>query len=222
MEDGESLKDRWRSLVMGLAESLDGDWQVRGRGLITSLVRQPDPWTIAWVGFSKSKYSDDGWYHAGVESLVTYEFGWYTTFGVRMSELREWPRKVDLTDSAASDLLYRFAVGPAAEKIKEGSVERMAMASEKSFARPYDRRKLPHYWLMAPGWRTVLGTDSPVAPARDAIEFCRQRDIAEGLTFYQTLIDTWENEGREGALTFLKADRKRKVRAAGLHGMPLE
>jgi hypothetical protein len=118
--------------------------------------------------------------------------------------------------------LYRFAVGPAAEKIEFGSVERMAMASEKSFARPFDRRKPPHYWLMAPGWRTVRGADSPVAPAREAVEFCRQKDIPEGVAFYQTVIDTWENEGREGVLAFLEADRKRKVRAAGLHGMPLD
>lgn len=114
------LKERWRVMVGELAAELSGDWQVVGRGWVTSLVRRPEPWTLAWIGFTKSGFSDDGWFHAGVAPLVTDRFDWSSPFGVRIDEVPGLPKQVDLTDPAAAGLLRTFATGSAAERIAVG------------------------------------------------------------------------------------------------------
>ena len=215
------MKERWRALITELAPSVPGDWEIRGSGWRTSLVRQPEPWTIAWIGFTKSAYSDEGWFHAGVAPLVTHHFNWGSPFTVRTDRVEGFPKAIDLTNPGVGEVLREFAVGPAIEKIERGLSSVLASGAEKNYARAQRPRRPPHYWLMVPGWRVVLGTDSPEAPAAEAVEFYTELGDTEAITFYQTLLDTWKADGREGTLTFLEADRVRKIRAGGLRGMKI-
>lgn len=98
----------------------------------------------------------------------------------------------------------------------------MASGAEKSYAHPAHRTSPPFHWLMVPGWRVVFGTGDPQAPAQEAAEVLAERGDEAGADFYRTLADTYATGGRDAAMEFLVADRKRKIRAGSLRGMRID
>lgn len=206
---------RWLDLAAETARELPGQWSVRGGGLKAALVRGPFEWTLPWIGFEEDAlYSHAGLtgrFVAGVSPLVEHEFQWLLTFGVRMADLGDGPREVDLEHPGAAAVLREFAIKHAIPTFDHWTVERIAERCERQTDKPLERRTPPHRWLGAPGFRVVLGTGSPEALALDAIEFGRERQIKGMPEFYQSLLDAWRAGGRPAALSFLEADRDRKL-----------
>ncbi|MEU7478312.1 hypothetical protein AB0A63_20170 [Lentzea sp. NPDC042327] len=102
------LRERWHQLAGELAPSLPGRWSLRGRGKQTVLVREPWDWTVSWIGFDKSAYSDEGWFLAAVEPLVLDRFRWALSYGMRMDEVRGGPLGVNLWSDNAGQVLHDF------------------------------------------------------------------------------------------------------------------
>ncbi|MBA8957644.1 hypothetical protein ACFQU9_07805 [Actinomadura namibiensis] len=218
--DNALLQRRWREMARELAPTLPGTWRLRGRGRSRVLVREPIEWTVAWIGFSRSAFSESGWFMAAVEPLVKPTFSWALSFGLRMDEVRNGPKDVDLRDDSAARDLARFAHEAALAELDRWTVERLAGAAEKSLKRPLERRRPPHYWLMAPGWRVLLDTGSPREVFDEVVDFFGSRDLQEQLPFYQDLCDRWESGGRPEALAFLQSHRDHKLEAARLTTRP--
>jgi hypothetical protein len=62
-----------------------------------------------------------------------------------------------------------FATGPAQQEINQYSVERLAEIAEAAFAADSGMRSHNLHWLLVPGWRVILETDSPEHPAEMAL-----------------------------------------------------
>ncbi|ANZ41512.1 hypothetical protein BBK82_41730 [Lentzea guizhouensis] len=212
------LVERWHELARELAPSLPGQWSLRGWGEQTVLVEEPWDWTARWIGFDRSAYSEDGWFMAAVEPLVLDRFRWALSFGIRMDEVRGGPLSVDLWADNAGQVLHDFVHGAALAVLDEWTVEKFAAAADKSMQRPVEKRRAPHYWLLAPGYRVVLDTGSPEEPLRQVIDHINESGkFATALLFYEELLERWQTGGRDKALKFLEFDRDRKMEEAGLH-----
>ncbi|TWP46227.1 hypothetical protein FKR81_36415 [Lentzea tibetensis] len=211
------LVDRWHELARELAPSLPGRWRLRGRGDLTALVQEPWDWTVRWIGFERSSFSDEGWFQAAVEPPVRDRFKWALTFGLRMDEVQGGPRRVDLWSAEAGQVLQEFAVKAALPEFEHWTVETFASAAEKSLQRPVERRRPPHYWMMAPAWRVILDTGSPEEPLRQIIDYCNEHEaFNRALPFYEEVLERWQAGGRDETLRFLEFDRDRKLEEAGL------
>ncbi len=211
------LIERWHELAEELAPSLPGRWSLRGRGQLTALVQEPWDWTLRWIGFDRSSFSEDGWFMAAVEPLVLDRFRWALSYGLRMDEVRGGPLDVDLRSDKAGQVLHDFAHNAALPVFDKWTVEKFASAAEKSLQRPVERRRPPHYWLMAPGYRVVLDTESPEEPLQQIISYCNEREaFNRALPFYEEFLERWQSGGHDEALRFLELDRDRKIGEAGL------
>ncbi|MGZ3144427.1 hypothetical protein ACVDFE_21030 [Lentzea chajnantorensis] len=207
------LEERWHEL----ARKLPGQWSVRGRGDLTVLVREPWDWTVSWIGFERSSFSEEGWFQAAVEPLVLESFRWARTFGLRMDEVRGGPRRVDLRSPEAGQVLHDFAHNAALPLFDKWTVEKFAGAADRSMQRPVEQRRPPYYWMLAPGYRVVLDTGSPEEPLRQVIDYINEHGkFTKSLPFYEELLKRWQTGGRGEALRFLEFDRDRKIGEAGL------
>ncbi|HEX5597746.1 MAG TPA: hypothetical protein VFX61_17280 [Micromonosporaceae bacterium] len=214
---------RWRQILSELRPQLPGTWSIRGTGLDTMLVREPLDWSLAWIGYADSPTRPLGWVAAGVQPLVTPMRGFVMTYGARMDEVPSGPRTVDLLSDVAADHTRQFVLGPGLEKINSWPPIRLAEVAERDFAQnPRGRRT---YWHQLPGWRVVNGTASPVEPATQLAELCRERARASGkaarkmserATFYEQLRQTWAEGERDAALRFLVEQRNRALAAEQL------
>ncbi|MFG1660074.1 hypothetical protein ACGFIY_26405 [Micromonospora chersina] len=215
---------RWRHVLTELRPDLPGEWSVRGAGLDTVLVREPLDWALAWIGYSGSPTRPVGWVAAGVQPLVTPFTSWIMTYGVRMDEVRTGPSTVDLSSAGAVEQARRFALDAGLEKIDGWPAERLADVAERDFAQDPRRRRT--HWHQLPGWRVVNGTGSPVEPATQLVELCRERaagtsgtgarQLAEQAAFHDGLVRAWQNGERDAALEFLTAQRDQALAARKL------
>ncbi|MGC3862913.1 hypothetical protein ACPSM1_22305 [Micromonospora chersina] len=215
---------RWRHVLTELRPDLPGEWSVRGTGLGTVLVREPLDWALAWIGYSGSPTRPVGWVAAGVQPLVTPFTSWIMTYGIRMDEVRPGPSTVDLTADGAVEQARRFVLDTGLAKIDGWPAERLADVAERDFAQDPRRRRT--HWHQLPGWRVVNGTASPVEPATELVELCRERaagtsgtgarQLAEQAAFHDGLVRAWQDGEREAALEFLTAQRDQALAARKL------
>lgn len=210
------LVERWHELALELAPKLPGRWSLRGRGDLTVLVQEPWDWRLQWIGFDKSSFSDKGSFVAAVEPLVLDRFRWAFSYGLRMDEVKGGPLSVDLWSDDAAQVLHDFVQNGAQPVFEKWTVEKFADASERSLQRPVERRRPPHYWLMAPGYRIILDTKSPEEPLQQIIDWYHSRDFGQNALFYEELLERWQAGGRDEAMKFLEVDRDRKIEEAGL------
>lgn len=215
---------RWRHVLTELRPDLPGEWSLRGTGLDTVLVREPLDWALAWVGYSGSPTRPVGWVAAGVQPLVAPFTSWIMTYGVRTDEVRSGPPTVDLSADEAVDQARRFVLDAGLAKIDSWPAERLADVAERDFAQDPRRRRT--HWHQLPGWRVVNGTGSPVEPATQLVELCRERaagtsgtgarQLAEQATFHERLVRAWQDGEREAALEFLTGRRDEALAARKL------
>ncbi|WP_433311190.1 hypothetical protein [Micromonospora chersina] len=215
---------RWRHVLTELRPDLPGEWSVRGAGLGTVLVREPLDWALAWIGYSGSPTRPVGWVAAGVQPLVAPFTSWVMTYGVRMDEVRSGPSTVDLSSDGAVEQARRFVLDAGLPKLDGWPAERLADVAERDFAQDPSRRRT--HWHQLPGWRVVNGTASPVEPATQLVELCRERaagtsgtgarQLAEQAAFHEGLVRAWQDGEREAALEFLTAQRDQALAARKL------
>lgn len=215
---------RWRHVLTALRPDLPGEWSVRGAGLGAVLVREPLDWALAWIGYSGSPTRPVGWVAAGVQPLVTPFTSWIMTYGIRMDEVRSGPSTVDLTADEAVEQARRFVLDAGLAKIDGWPAERLADVAERDFAQDPRRRRT--HWHQLPGWRVVNGTASPVEPATQLVELCRERaagtsgtgarQLAEQAAFHDGLVRAWQDGERGAALEFLTAQRDQALAARKL------
>ncbi|WNM38078.1 hypothetical protein RMN56_23460 [Micromonospora halotolerans] len=215
---------RWRQVLSELRADLPGEWSLRGSGLDTVLAREPLGWSLAWIGWSGSPTRPVGWVTAGVQPLVAPFTSWIMTYGVRMDEVRSGPPTVDLSADEAVDQARRFVLDAGLEKIDKWPAERLADVAERDYAQDPRRRRT--HWHQLPGWRVVNGTASPVEPATELAELCRDRaagssgtgarQLAEQAAFYEGLVRAWHDGERDAALGFLTAQRDQALAARKL------
>lgn len=215
---------RWRHVLTELRPDLPGEWSVRGTGLGTVLVREPLDWALAWIGYSGSPTRPVGWVAAGVQPLVAPFTSWVMTYGVRMDEVRSGPSTLDLSSDGAVEQARRFVLDAGLAKIDGWPAERLADVAERDFAQDPSRRRT--HWHQLPGWRVVNDTASPVEPATQLVELCRERaagtsgtgarQLAEQAAFHEGLVRAWQDGEREAALEFLTAQRDQALAARKL------
>ncbi|MEU4370760.1 hypothetical protein [Micromonospora chersina] len=215
---------RWRHVLTELRPDLPGEWSVRGSGLGAVLVREPLDWALAWIGYSGSPTRPLGWVAAGVQPLVTPFTSWIMTYGIRMDEVGSGPSTVDLAADEAVEQARRFVLDAGLAKIDGWPAERLADVAERDFAQDPRRRRT--HWHQLPGWRVVNGTASPVEPATQLVELCRERaagtsgtgarQLAEQAAFHDGLVRAWQDGKREAALEFLTAQRDQALAARKL------
>ncbi|TYB40336.1 hypothetical protein FXF50_00985 [Micromonospora sp. AP08] len=215
---------RWRHVLTELRPELPGEWSVRGAGLGMVLAREPLDWALAWIGYSGSPTRPVGWVAAGVQPLVSPFTSWIMTYGVRMDEVRSGPPTVDLSADEAVEQARRFVLKAGLAKIDGWPAERLADVAERDFAQDPRRRRT--HWHQLPGWRVVNGTGSPVEPATQLVELCRERaagtsgtgarQLAEQAAFHEGLVRAWQDGEREAALEFLTAQRDQALAARKL------
>ncbi|MET7966415.1 hypothetical protein [Micromonospora sp. NPDC005305] len=215
---------RWRQILSELRRDLPGEWSIRGGGLDTVLAREPVGWSLSWIGWSGSPTRPAGWVTAGVQPLVAPFTSWIMTYGVRMDEVGSGPPTVDLSSGEAVDQVRRFVLGAGLEKIDKWPAERLADVAERDFAQDPRRRRT--HWHQVPGWRVVNGTASPVEPATQLAELCRERvagssgtgarQLAEQAAFHEGLLRAWQDGERDAALRFLTAQRDQALAARKL------
>ncbi|MFE9955203.1 hypothetical protein [Micromonospora sp. NPDC005299] len=215
---------RWRQVLSELRPDLPGEWSLRGGGLDTVLAREPLDWSLAWIGWSGSPTRPAGWVAAGVQPLVAPFTSWIMTYGIRMDEVRPGPRAVDLSSDGAVEQARRFVLDGGLKKIDGWPAERLADVAERDFAQDPRRRRT--HWHQLPGWRVVNATASPVEPATQLAELCRERaaessgtgarQLAEQAAFYEGLVRAWHDGERDAALPFLTAQRDQALAARKL------
>ncbi|MEU8211445.1 hypothetical protein AB0B85_19890 [Micromonospora sp. NPDC049044] len=204
--------------------ALPGEWRLRGVGVGSVLAREPLDWSLAWIGYSGSPTRPVGWVTAGVQPLVTSLTSWAMTYGVRMDEAPSGPPTVDLMSDAAAGQTRQFVLDTGLTTIDEWPPARLADAAERSFAQDPRQRRI--HWHHLPGWRVVNGTASPVEPATQLAQLCRDRaagysgkgvrQLVEKATFYERLIQAWHDGEREAALRFLTSHRDQALAARKL------
>ncbi|MCG5461959.1 hypothetical protein AB0K35_04165 [Micromonospora sp. NPDC053740] len=215
---------RWRQILSELRPALPGEWRLRGVGVGSVLAREPLGWSLAWIGYSGSPTRPVGWVAAGVQPLVTPYASWIMTYGVRMDEVQSAPPTVDLMSDAAAGQTRQFVLDTGLKEIDNWPPARLADVAERDFA--HDPRQRRTHWHQLPGWRVVNGTASPVEPATQLAQLCRDRaagmsgkaarQLAEQATFYERLIQAWHDGEREQALQFLTSQRDQALAAQKL------
>lgn len=218
---------RWRRILAELRPELPGEWSIRGTGVGTLLVREPFDWSLPWIGYDGSPSRPAGWVSAGVQPLVTADVGRVMTYGIRMDEVRSGPRTVDLLSDEAAGHVRRFVLDSGLPVLDRWPAERLAEVAERDFAQERDRRRT--HWHQVPGWRVVTGTASPVEPARELAEVCRDRSSprsaagtrqqAARIAFYEGLGQAWRQDGHAEALRFLTGWRDRLLTEQKLDGI---
>ena len=200
----------WRGLLTRLAPTFPGDWQVRGSGRRVVLVKRPVEWTLPWLGMSRTRSTDDPYLMAGVTPLVGPLIGLTSEFGLRSDEVHPRPAyfTVSLAAPEAEEQVRSFFLNDAWPLMQHGTYEGHATRAEEQFAQPVPNRHPPWVFPDAAGWRVVLGTGSPVEPARQGIEkFRSMGDADQDVAFYQELIEAWEAGGQPAALAYLQEHR---------------
>ncbi|MEO3928001.1 hypothetical protein ABGB07_29655 [Micromonosporaceae bacterium B7E4] len=208
-------------MLFELRTELPGQWSVRGTGLGTVLAREPLGWSLCWIGYAGSPSRPVGWLSAGVQPLVTPALGFEMTYGIRMDEVDSGARSVDLLSDDAAGLARRFVLDAGLATIDAWPSGRLADVAERDFAQSPPRRR--KYWYQLPGWRAVNGTASPVEPAEQLAELCREqartasdrgaRQLLDRAAFYGRLREAWHEGGSEAALRLLTGQRDQTLAA---------
>lgn len=202
----------WRALLDELAPTLPGEWRVRTRGRSRPpvLVREPVEWTLSWFGMSRPRKTVDPFLMAGVTPLVGHVTSLTSDFGLRSDEVRPRPayRTVPLTAPEAAEHLRTFFWQDAWPRMEQGTYQAHAERAEAQFAQAPADREPPWVFPEAAGWRVVLGTGSPVEPARQAVEtFAAMEGAEDAVACYTGLVEAWESGGPAAALHQLERQR---------------
>lgn len=208
-----TVRARWLEIAATLRDELPGRWSLRGGGQKTMIVGEPVEWAIPWFGFSKGSI---GRLHCGVapamEPLLEWRMGRY---GFDMSEVRSGPRSIDLLADDALDVARGFVFGPGIARIELLTPDYYGERAEQEAA---DQAAEGGWVLMAPGWRVINDSGSPVDVAARCIAWVQQRFahdpayVALHADFFRQLIDAWNDGGRDAALTFLVEHRDAQLR----------
>jgi hypothetical protein len=219
-----SSSKRWVEILRVIRDDLPGRWTIRGRGMKTTLIREPIGWTIPWIGASKGSF---GRLHAGVAPAVEQAVSWRTgPYGLDMVDVRGGPRGIDF--GATDDLdVARTFVGHALVRIDELSPTALAEKGERGLqvmfdlVSPRSDMDLPSRYVMgAVGWRIVNDSGNPVEAAEQCIRYVEfqtweRATKDESIGFYRELIDVWTSGGRDESLTWLAERRDRQLAELG-------
>jgi len=125
-----------------------------------------------WLGMSRSRKTDDPRLMAGVTPLVGPVIGLTSHFGLRSDEVHPRPAYSTISLSApdAQEHVLSFFVNDAWPLMQHGTYEGHANQPEEQLAEPEAEREPPLVFPHAAGWRVVLGTGSPLEPARQSVE----------------------------------------------------
>ena len=209
---------RWVEILRTLRQELPGEWSLRGGGLKTLLVREPIGWAIPWIGASKASSVRT---HAGVAAALKPTLIWAMgVYGLDMTDVPRGPKSIQLGEQGDLDVARTFA-DHALTRFETLTPERYAEWAESSL-QLLDGPRLPDdYILMAPGWRVVNDSGDPIKAAEGCIEWMhRRRRTADdapppGVAFYEGLIASYTDGGRERALAYLTENRDRQLAEQG-------
>ncbi len=196
----------WQRIARALAPELPGGWRVGGSGIRTVVAREPIDWVVVWFGASRVRRDDIPCLIGGEASLVGPPFNLSVGHGLRSDTRRDAPKRIDLTEPDATELVRSFVLDDVLPRVKPWTPEALAQEAEAQLAMPLAERGRPLRFPDAAGWRVVLDQGSPEQPVAE-FEAWEEGAAAEDIEWYRKLLQAWQSGGRDAAMSYL-AERR--------------